>query len=1214
MPPVFIAAVAFVGASAGGLVGAALIMGATTIGTALFYITVIGGSIAYANSKKRKAEQAAKDAYNAGLQDRLTMVTQADGARSRVYGRVRNVDGILFHATRGTNSEFFTLVVAVSGHEVEAIEAIYFDDVIVFLDANGYVQTEPWLTDRKDTKQGISEGVVGTNSFTLGAAYIPGTPVRVVQYNGLEFGAQVEQASSVTGTTVTWSQDLPGTCQINYQAQGGTSKARVRKFLGATGQNLSTVLKPMFPAGFIKDTDRFAGIACLVVDLEYDPDAYPNGVPSISALVFGAKILDPASGFVQATNNPALIARDWSIYQYGGNLPLTSVNNTAVMRAANTCLTAATFTSPSGSRSRPVYTAGIAIKLGEGSPTGALDEIVEAMAGRHGYSGGVLQLRAGEYRAPVATIDEDWLSGVEAINIIPEPPADEAVNIIKPTIADEAQKFQVLPAPEVRAEPYILADGRDLPSEQQYAAITDIDHAQHVAAVQLRDSRSGLTVSLPCNMRAFALELFDVVNVSLVRYGWVNKTFEIVNWRFGLLGGIVLTLKETAAAIYEVNAGFSDSDLTPNTALPSPFAVPLITGFALASGTAWLLKQTDGTVTSRLHVSWNPITDAAVVTEGRIEIRWGLAGTVESTWTSFEVPGGDSAVNIDDVRDGAVYVVKLRARNTLVRGKWTDLKAEKIVGKTARPPDVTGLSVTVSDSGVLVKADRNPEADRDVFEVHNETAWSDLTSPVYAGDADRVLLPRPAAGTYYFAVKHRDSSGNYSLNAALGSVVVNALPGGGATATWTTLSGIPANLASLVGSEAILNSLLQPSITALITAVSNLGSDNILSPGEKPAAVQAYNVIIADQAGIDAQATVYSITTEKTAYDNAVAALTSYLGTLNGWNIIPGLDVAISSNTFSQKFADVYTTQRTLLLKIQSALKALSDAAQTAANNAATAASNAQSSANSALNQITDITSDNLLTVDEKPAIIQDTNVIALEQAGIDAQAVNYGVTTQKTTYDTAVSALATYLSTLTTPYLWSSLSGNTTIVGTTFRGKFQDVYVARQAVLDAVSAAAKARLGALATRNTVGTPQIDPSAATELFYYQDQSTIQGTNSEVTIALFSIYSATNATIELMSSYKALNSYANGNYALLEANDSVSNSNLISYPGYTIAFLGYLPSNTTNTLHLYLWKSIIQISAGQTINFRIKLRWNTFSNPVDVCKILEHVTQANLIKR
>lgn len=133
------------------------------------------------------------------------------------------------------------------------------------------------------------------------------------------------------------------------------------------------------------------------------------------------------------------------------------------------------------------------------------------------------------------------------------------------------------------------------------------------------------------------------------------------------------------------------------------------------------------------------------------------------------------------------------------------------------------------------------------------------------------------------------------------------------------------------------------------TALANIASDSILSPSEKPSVVQNYTVIIDEQSGIDAQATSFGITTTKTAYDTAVSALTTYLGTLTGWNTVPGSNVTIVGTTFRGKFADVYTTKQALLDAIAAKAKVLADAAQGQANTAVTNASTAQTTANTAL-------------------------------------------------------------------------------------------------------------------------------------------------------------------------------------------------------------------------------------------------------------------------
>ena len=123
---------------------------------------------------------------------------------------------------------------------------------------------------------------------------------------------------------------------------------------------------------------------------------------------------------------------------------------------------------------------------------------------------------------------------------------------------------------------------------------------------------------------------------------------------------------------------------------------------------------------------------------------------------------------------------------------------------------------------------------------------------------------------------------------------------------------------------------------------------------------------------------------------------------------------------------------------------------------AQTEAADAKENAIAALTQLTDIASDSVLDPGEKTSVIAARDVIVAEKAGIDTQATAYGITTEKTTYDNAVGALTTYLATLTSPVLWSNLSGNTTIVGTTFRSKFNNVYTTRQALLDKIAIIAK--------------------------------------------------------------------------------------------------------------------------------------------------------------
>ena len=244
-------------------------------------------------------------------------------------------------------------------------------------------------------------------------------------------------------------------------------------------------------------------------------------------------------------------------------------------------------------------------------------------------------------------------------------------------------------------------------------------------------------------------------------------------------------------------------------------------------------------------------------------------------------------------------------------------------------------------------------------------------------------------------------------------------------------------------------------IAATNARLAEIASDNLLTPVEKPFAIRDRDAILTEQAGIVAQATAFAIVADKTAYQNAITALTTYLATLTApvlWSNLTG-NTTIVGATFQQKFKDVFAAKEVLRTKIADVAKARADLGVTnaaAANSAATAA-NAS---------ITNISSDSLLTPGEKPLAIRDRDAILTEQTGIVAQATDFGITAEKTAYQNAITALTTYLATLTAPVLWSNLTGNTAIVGVTFQQKFKDVFAAKEVLRTKIADVAALAVG----------------------------------------------------------------------------------------------------------------------------------------------------------
>jgi hypothetical protein len=168
-------------------------------------------------------------------------------------------------------------------------------------------------------------------------------------------------------------------------------------------------------------------------------------------------------------------------------------------------------------------------------------------------------------------------------------------------------------------------------------------------------------------------------------------------------------------------------------------------------------------------------------------------------------------------------------------------------------------------------------------------------------------------------------------------------------------------------------------------------------------------------------------------------------------------------------------------------------------------AETAQATADAATADITNIVSDSVLAKGEKGAVIQDYNAILGEQSGIDTQADSLSIS--RTTYDTAVSALTTYLASLSPAY--NDTTTNTAIVAATFRQKFVDVYTAKQALLNAFAAKASTLAtwtGIVGSSGTIGTGNvasiIDPLAI-------------GTTQLADAAIATAKIATNAATEVL---------------------------------------------------------------------------------------------------
>ena len=642
----------------------------------------------------------------------------------------------------------------------------------------------PWVAST------ITEGTAtvalngsGTGSVVLSAAPDAGSVHAVyVTGSGLENQGDVplDAYVSVVGATVTiTAAPVVGVnATVTYRLSSSSSKMRVRKYLGAAGQTADAGMISALP-GVWTSAHVMTSLAYLVIECDYDPDAFPGGLPNISALVRGAKLYDPRSSTTVWSENPALMMRYVAVSALLGRLSTAAVNDAGIITAANVCDASVNYVVNGQTHVRAIYKAGITLKSGTRAKD-ALDDLALAMAGRWCFIDGQMRVKAGAYVTPLQTLDESWLSGgpgsaaTQVVQVQTNAQRADAFNLVTGKLADEQRDWQEVDYPRVSSSAYITADGAELPLDVQLSAVTFTGQAQQVVAAMMRDARQGIRVTLLCNMRAYPVEVFDTLYVTLSRFGWSSKPFEVMDVAWSLDGGIQLSLKETATTTWDMGASFSSIDPAPNTLFPSPAVVPAIAGLACVSGTGQLVKLADGSIVPRIKASWTAVTDGLVLAGGGVELRYGLSIDAESKWQSVTADQSQSEAYLGGVRDGLLYLVKARAFNALARGAWSLPVLVQAAGKSVDASAVAGFAGTVTKGRITWTWNQDIASDAGWTEVRTSDAnWgSTSVQPLFKGRSNRFEEEVAAAATVTRYVRHFDTSGNDSAATASAAVVV----------------------------------------------------------------------------------------------------------------------------------------------------------------------------------------------------------------------------------------------------------------------------------------------------------------------------------------------------------------------------------------------------------------------------------------------------------
>jgi hypothetical protein len=545
-------------------------------------------------------------------------------------------------------------------------------------------------------------------------------------------------------------------------SNGWNSKIRIKKHTGASDQDADPDL---VAETSVDSSFRGQGITYLYMRLEYDQDVFVNGIPQLSAVVKGRKIIDPTVHPTQRfwSDNPALCLRDYLTSEYGLNDD--NIDETSFTVAKNICNEDVDL-SVGGTQKR--YTLNGVLNAND-SIGSSIEKMISSCAGTLFWGQGEWQLKAGAYTAPVKDFTLDDLRS--AINIQTRANIRDSFNVVTGTFIDVAQDYITAEYPQIKSTVFIAQDGgEESPLDLILPFTDDSAMAQRIAKQTLYRAREQITFSAEFSMKAFGVQAGDIVTLTNSRYGWSEKDFEVASWKLIIdkdAGDLRVTmlLKEISEAAFNWDA--EEQDIISNDSTLPDFRDVGAVGVAINAE----LRIVNQAVVGILQVdltSSNPFAS-------QFEVQFKKSS--DSTWISLGVSSNVrfEAISIEDGN----YDVRARAISTLgVRGAWNTVPDWYVSIFAPPPANVTGFVGNVVGSTLHLTWE--PVADLDLS--HYKVRYSSLTSgAVYSNAVDIVdKVARPAnsvtvpaqTGTYF--IKAVDKVGGLSVTATSFAVLVDS--------------------------------------------------------------------------------------------------------------------------------------------------------------------------------------------------------------------------------------------------------------------------------------------------------------------------------------------------------------------------------------------------------------------------------------------------------
>lgn len=646
---------------------------------------------------------------------------QAAASWRVIYGDVQVGGIITYIETTGSNNEYLHLVITLAGHLVHAIGSMYFDGTVatedgtfVFVERNLGTDTQAAFSDLvaksagKWTTAHQQKGRAGVhvrlkwdpNRFPNGVPNITfdisGKELYDPRTLATAFGHNAALALADYLTNTNYGLAVKTNAATRIQSSGGSTVAKLTGdtgvssaatdyeallFLENIGAKDVTVAdhfghSQLVPAGTKANVYlRWTGDGTLHNQILFNA---PTSGDSLDFLVsspvvrrFGVEENQITAGDRIFTGSTWTSGTGAAVTKTQNHMASMELDRTQLIAAANTCDEDVSLKA-GGTEKRFTCNGSFDTSTAVGEN---IQSLLTTMAGRLTYTNAIFNIYPGQFLTPGETISEGDLR--DTISVQTTRSKRDLFNGVKGVFVSPLNKWQPTDFPPYQNLTYKDRDGEELWKDVQLPFTTSVKTAQRLAKIELERIRRQVQVVFKCKLTKWTIAPLGVIQVNNTRFGWVNKTFEVVsstlafeaNGNTGYIIGVDIIAIETDSNVYAWDPATEEGvgEVTGSPTLPGNTVSP-VTAVTLASGDTNSLVV-DGIRYARLKVSWTLPADQFVISGGYHDVYYRIVGS--GTWIHHgRFDGSIASVLIGNVAVGSSYEAFVRSTN--VNGIFAD--------------------------------------------------------------------------------------------------------------------------------------------------------------------------------------------------------------------------------------------------------------------------------------------------------------------------------------------------------------------------------------------------------------------------------------------------------------------------------------------------------------------------------------------------------------